>query len=363
MAIIISGREMGLKDLIKKKKKTQQNNGMNIQTQGDPFADPFSSNNTQDPFSGGNDPFADLFNGGNQQQTGDPFTGFGGLQQSKEQKKKQEPHPIITFIQKTRTTLPKIIKKTEEILKGKPPVAVFRTYSHLVVVHEDKGIKLIINGYETAYWDEWKLKGQKWHKITVKEVLNNEYTGDQVTGRGFLLTKFILPKTYAQNKLLYYEISIYVGEFKGTLTKPAKVGEKYKKLQKVGIHANLLIVIREYSLVNEGGKFVRKEHILYTGGKLSDKLMEFIKEDKKKKLSLRKKKEKPPEINVLEGTGETEEVIDKTLDNTGTNSTPGGEPFNIGGGTDPFSGGSDPFGDIFGGSNNQNNNDPFSDLF
>lgn len=350
---------MGLKDLIKKKKKTQQNNTTSLPANGDPFADPFSSSNNNDPFSGPGDPFGDLFNSGtpNQPQGGDPFSGFGGTPQQ-EKKKKQEPHPLITFIQKTRTTLPKIMKKTEELLKGKPPIAVFRTYSHLIVVHEEKGIKLIVNGYETAYWDEWKLKGQKWHKITVKEVLNNEYTGDKVTGRGFLLTKFILPKTYAQNKLLYYEILIYVGEFQGTLTKPAKIGEKYKKLQKVGLQANLLIVIREYSLVNEGGKFVRKEHILYTGGKLSDKLMEFIKEEKKRKLSLRKKKEKPPEINVLEGTGETEEVIDKTLNNTGDNSTPtGGDPFNIGDNT------GDPFGDLFSGGSQGNNEDPFSGLF
>lgn len=310
---------MGLKDIIKKKKVHQETESQpddpfnNFNDSGKGLFSGLGNIGKEDPFPG----FGDIEPFGNM---GDPFRSFDNLPRQQKKKKKREPHQIITFLKKTKNTIEKIVKRTETLLKGKPPVAVFRTYSDIIVFHEDKGIKIIVNGYEHTHFSEWDLKGKKWKKITVKEVLGSEYTGDKVEGRGFLLTKFILPKTYMQGKLLYYEVSVYVGEFKGTLTKPVKVGNKYKKGKRVGIQANLLVVIREYSLVNERGRFVRKEHILYTGGKLSKDLMEFIKEDKKKGLFKRSKnKFKPPELNPLEGTGESEEIIIDKEDATNKN--------------------------------------------
>lgn len=310
---------MGLNDIIKRKKmpqdvKPQPNDSFN--NFGDSDIGLFSSLDNiggEDPFLryGDRDPFSNI---------DDSFGNFGNLQQRRGKKKKNEPHPLIIFLRKTKETMEKIVKKTETILKGKPPIAVFRTYSDIVVFHEDKGIKIIVNGYEYTHFSEWDLKGKKWKKITVKEVLSSEYTGDKVEGRGFLLTKFILPKTYIQGKLLYYEVSVYVGEFKGTLTKPVKIGNKYRKGNRVGIQANLLVVIREYSLVNKNGKFIRKEHILYTGGKLSEDLMKFIKGDKKKGLLKRgRNKLKPPELNPLEGTGMGEEIVIDKEDTNGEN--------------------------------------------
>lgn len=345
---------MGLINFIKgkkkKKKKDKPSHTPQPNTQQGTLNDPFSdfTNLTDNSFgSFDNDPFSglgdDIFN-----------TQQISVGAKKEQKQKREPHPIVTFLRKSRDTFEKISERTKILLKGKPPVAVFRTYSDIVVFHEDKGIKVIINGYEHAHYSEWDLKGKKWKKITVKEVLDNEYTGDMVQGRGFLLTRFLMPKAYLQGKLLYYDVQVYVGEFQGSLTKPIKVGKRYKRGGRVGINANLLVVIREYSIVNQGGRLARKEHILYTGGKLSDDLIEFIREEKKKKSRKSKDKYKPPELTPLEGTGETDEiVIDKEEAQEESTGLPGDNMFgNLGG---------DLFKDF--GSSSSQSDDPFSDLF
>lgn len=327
---------MGLRDMMKKAKKKPQKQEVQTNQQSNNFLSDFDVK----------DPFSDL---------GEDFLNSGNINLGTPPKQKTKNEPsIITFLKKTKDTIEAITKKTEILLKGKPPIAVFRTYSDIVVFHEDNGIKIIVNGYDFAHFSEWDLKGKKWKKIIVKEVLNSNYTGDKVEGKGFLLTKFLIPKTYLAGKLLYYEISVYVGEFKGSLTKPVKVGNNYKRGTKVGIKANLLVVIREYSLVNIGGKFAKKEHILYTGGMLSEDLMKFIKEEKKK--ITKRQKYKPPELNPLEGSGETDEIIIDKEDSSGSN-----DSINIG----DF-GGLGDLKDIFGDnqSNNQGGaNDPFADLF